>query len=164
MVKWVLQPERHEDSILYSCSAHWASLAPLDSVLCTCLRITSPHCAVSYPRARRPRPQGHGMVGRVLRPERHEGSKRYSCSVHWTSLAQADSVLCTCLRITSPHCAVSYPRARRLHPQGHGMVGRVLRPERHEDSILYSCSAPWASLAPLDSVLCTSLRITSPQS
>ena len=42
------------------------------------------------------------MVKRVLRPERREGAIRYSCSVHWTSLAPADSVLRTCLRFTSP--------------------------------------------------------------
>ena len=42
------------------------------------------------------------MVGRVWRPERHGGSIPYSCSVHWTSLAPADSVLRTCLRFTSP--------------------------------------------------------------
>ena len=42
------------------------------------------------------------MGKRVLRPGRCGGSIRYSCSAHWASLAQADSVLRTCLRFTSP--------------------------------------------------------------
>ena len=79
-----------------------------------------------------------GGCGRVLRPERHGGSTRYSCSVHWTSLAQADSVL---THLPSLHVSTittwsngfgdpNDTRARHLH--NHNMIKRVLRPERHE--------------------------------
>ena len=59
----------------------------------------------------------HRIPNRALPPGRHGGSIRYSCSVHWTSLAQADSAL---THLPSLHVAtivVSIPRARRPRPQ-----------------------------------------------
>ncbi len=75
------------------------------------------------------------MPNRALPPERHEGSIRYSCSVHWTSLARADSVL---THLPSLHVSTL-----------HRILNRALPPERHEGVSSPQSSSPHCEACPI---------------